>query len=85
MTKEGCKASEAARKLGISAGTLTRWKHELGQSPEERRAAADTKQELRRLRKEHKQLLLEVEILKKANAFFGGLPDNDDAGSSSGK
>jgi transposase len=71
ITEQGYTIIDAARNLGINAGMLGRWKREresLGDS-----ASCNLfvlKEELRRLRKENKELRMEREILKNAAAFF---------------
>ena len=69
VVEEGYKVSEAARKLGISANMLSRWRSEMKQPPEARQAAANDRQELNRLRKENRRLRMEQEILKKQRPF----------------
>jgi transposase len=71
ITEQGYSIVEAARNLGINAGMLGRWKREqesLANSVSDNPFAL--KEELRRLRKENKQLRMEREILKNAAAFF---------------
>ena len=71
VTDQGYSITEAARNLGINATMLGRWKREresLDNSVHENPFAL--KEELRRLRKENKQLRMEREILKNAAAFF---------------
>lgn len=70
VTEQGYSVSEAAKSLGISSKLLYNWK----QKPEEKQSgkslSADEREELKRLRKENKNLRMEKEILKKASAFF---------------
>ncbi len=71
VTEQGYSIVEAARNLGINATMLGRWKREreyLDNSVPGNPFAL--KEELRRLRKENKQLRMEREILKNAAAFF---------------
>ena len=70
VLEEGYSISQAARNLDINANMLAKWKRELKGDVEERKVAADEKEELRRLREEVRQLKMEREILKKATAFF---------------
>lgn len=69
VTEQGYTVALAASSLGISPKTLYPWvtqarnHHDGGLSDDERA-------ELKRLRKENKELRLEKEILKKASAFF---------------
>jgi transposase len=74
VIEQGYSLSEAARNLGIHPSLLRRWKNQIEQegknafpgkghmSPEE--------EEIRRLRRENRELRMEREILKKATAFF---------------
>jgi transposase-like protein len=61
--------SEVATELGLSSGQLSLWRNEhlVAGSAE---ALAQRKAELQRLKRENKRLEEEVEILKKAAAFF---------------
>ena len=58
-----------ARDLGITVGTLRRWL-EASRPPSEVPLTDDERTELKRLRKEVRELRMEREILKKATAFF---------------
>jgi transposase len=65
--------SQVCSDLGISDGALRDWvaKHDAQQPPAPNAALSSSeREELERLRKENKRLLLEREILKKAAAFF---------------
>ncbi len=64
--------SEAATELGIGPGQLSAWRNEhLAVGSAEALAARKAEQaELQRLKRENKRLEEEVEILKKAAAFF---------------
>ena len=74
VTEQGYKASEAARNLGIHHSSLRRWKNQFetngNQAFPGKGNLSPEKEELCRLRKENKRLLIEREILKKAAAFF---------------
>ena len=61
--------SEVVTELGLSPGQLSLWRNEhlVAGSAE---ALAQRKAELQRLKRENKRLEEEVEILKKAAAFF---------------
>ena len=61
--------SAIARDLGITVGTLRRWLDASRPQPEVL-LTEDERTELRRLRKENRELRMEREILKKATAFF---------------
>jgi len=73
ITEQGYSIAEAARNLGINANQLGRWKKEI-ENPADGNGGsgnlAAMQAELKRLRKENKQLRMEREILKKAAAFF---------------
>ncbi len=73
VTEQGYSIAEAARNLGVNANLLGRWKKDSEQSKDENQAPgsqAAMQAELKRLRKENKQLKMEREILKKAAVFF---------------
>jgi transposase len=76
VRQQGYAIAEAARNLGVDAGSIRRWVREfagsLGQAAD---AAApespgSLERENARLREENRGLLMEREILKKAAAFF---------------
>lgn len=64
--------SEAAAELGLSPGQLSQWRNEhLAAGSAEALALRKAEQaEVQRLRRENKRLEEEVEILRKAAAFF---------------
>ena len=64
--------SEVATEPGLSPGQLSSWRNEhLAAGPAEALAARKAEQaELQRLKRENKRLEEEVEILRKAAAFF---------------
>ena len=70
VLEQGYSVSEAAKSLGITAGMLYKWKELHEQQIEGKVLAEDEREELKRLRKEVKELRMEKEILKKASAFF---------------
>ena len=70
VTEQGHKLSEAGRHLGINPNLISRWKQEFAQDATGARLTADEREELTRLRRENRQLLMETEILKKATAYF---------------
>ena len=49
---------------------LYRWKEQIESQLEGKSLSVDEREELKRLRKENKNLRMEKEILKKASAFF---------------
>ena len=61
--------THVARDLGVHAGTLRLWV-ESARPKAEVPLTDDERSELRRLRKENRELRMEREILKKATAFF---------------
>ncbi len=66
--------SETARRLGINANMLRRWKREAETTPNGVFTGNDhvspEQDELRRLREENKRLRMERDILKKTVIFF---------------
>ena len=67
--------AEVARSVGIDRGVLYRWQRELRGKQEPigtvpKGLLPDEREELRRLRREVRQLQMDKEILKKATAFF---------------
>jgi len=67
--------AEVAQSVGIDRGVLYRWQRELRGKQEPVGAVPkgllpDEREELRRLRREVRQLQMDKEILKKATAFF---------------
>jgi transposase len=61
--------SSIARELGVAAVTLKTWVEATRPKPDIP-LTDDERSELRRLRKENRELRMEREILKKATAFF---------------
>ena len=70
VNEQGYKLSEVARRLGITANMLSRWKQEFMQESTGQHLTADEREELTRLRRENRELKLEADILKKATAYF---------------
>ena len=58
-----------ARDLGVNVGTLRAWLA-AARPPAEIPLTDDERSELRRLRRENRELRMERDILKKATAFF---------------
>ena len=70
MLDQGYSVPDAAKSLGIAANMLYRWKELHEQQITGKALVEDEREELKRLRKENKELRMEKEILKKASAFF---------------
>lgn len=70
VTEQGYKISEAARSLEIGDNLLRRWKREFEEDATGDSLSVDEREELKRLRKEVRNLRMEKEILKKASAYF---------------
>ena len=70
VLEQGYSVPEAAKLLGIASNILYRWKSKIESQPEGNSLSVDEREELKRLRKEVKNLRMEKEILKKASAFF---------------
>jgi len=74
VVEDGVPQTHVARELGISANTLSSWKRQLEKDSEQafpghgKQKPAD--EELTKLRRENAKLKREVEILKKAAAYF---------------
>lgn len=69
VTDQGYTVARAAASLGISDKTLHTWVT-LARNQSDGGLSDDERTELKRLRKENKELRFEKEILKKASAFF---------------
>jgi len=74
LVKKGSKSAfRVAKDLDLTPSALRNWVKQAeideGKGPEGALNTAE-KEELRKLRKENKQLIMEREILKKATAFF---------------
>jgi transposase len=70
VLNQGYSDPEAARSLGIASNMLYRWKQKVEDQQQGKVLSEDERDELKRLRKENKNLRMEKEILKKASAFF---------------
>lgn len=62
--------AQAAESLGIKTSLLYKWKEKIEAEQEGQDMTDNEREELKRLRKEVKELRMEKEILKKASAFF---------------
>jgi transposase len=74
VTEQGYSSTEVGRRLGINHSNISRWVRQhrrLLENPSMNPSSAqELEEEIKRLRKENKRLLMEREILKKAAAFF---------------
>lgn len=70
ITEQGYSYAEAGRNLGVNPNQLSRWKREIEEDSSDAGSTVALQAELKRLRKENKQLKLEREVLKKAATFF---------------
>ena len=70
ITEQGYTVPEAAKSLGIGTSMLYKWKQIIEDQQSGKALTADERDELKKLRKEVKNLRMEKEILKKASAFF---------------
>ena len=70
INEQGYSVPEAAKSLGINPNLLYRWKDQVDELAAGTALAEDERAELKRLRKEIKELRMEKAILKKASAFF---------------
>ena len=65
----GKNLSQVARELGVRSGLLSAWR-EAVEAERKTGLGTDELEELKRLRRDNDRLKMEVEILKKATAFF---------------
>jgi transposase len=76
LAREGSKSTAVlAKELGISESCLRNWVHQAdiddaGDSGSSTKLTSDEKRELAQLRRDKKRLEMEVEILKRAAAYF---------------
>jgi transposase len=70
VLEQGYSIAQAADSLGIKASLLYKWKEKIEAEKEGQDMTDNEREELKRLRKEVKELRMEKEILKKASAFF---------------
>jgi transposase len=78
LVRSGRTPEELAREFEPSAGAIRNWvrQAELDEGDRSDGLTTDERKELRRLRRENKQLRLEREILKKAAAWFARESDS---------
>lgn len=70
VREQGYSVPEAAKSLGINVNLIYKWKEKIEGELEGKSLSVDERFELKKLRKEVKELRMEKEILKKASAFF---------------
>lgn len=70
VREQGYSVAQAAKSLGIGTSLLYKWKEKIEANEAGKGLSEDEHTELKRLRKEVKELRMEKEILKKASAFF---------------
>lgn len=70
VNEQGYTIAEAARSLGVGANLVGRWRRQYAEEASGTRLGDDEREELKRLRKEVRQLRMEKEILKKASQYF---------------
>ncbi len=70
VTEQGYSQAEAGRSLGVGANLIGRWKREYDDEASAHGLSQDEREELKRLRRENRELRMEKEILKKASAYF---------------
>ena len=70
VIEQGYSVPQAAKSLGISDNLIYAWKTKLEEARSSTVLVENEREELKRLRKEVKNLRMEKEILKKASAFF---------------
>ena len=70
VTEHGYSVAKAAEAVGVSSGMLHKWKQAIEAERSGQALSEDERAELKRLRKENRDLRLEKDILKKASAFF---------------
>lgn len=67
---QGYSVPKAAEAVGVTAAMLYKWKEKIEAQARGEALSEDERAELKRLRKENRELRMEKEILKKASAFF---------------
>lgn len=67
---QGYSVADAAKSLGVGTSLLYKWKEKYKAQRQGIALEESERDELKRLRKENKELRMEKEILKKASAFF---------------
>ena len=70
VLEQGYSVAKAAEAVNVSPGLLHKWKDKAESEATGTSLAGNEREELKRLRKENKELRMEKEILKKASAYF---------------
>jgi transposase len=70
VLEQGYSVADAAKSLGVSTSLLYNWKEKHQALQQGITLEESERDELKRLRRENKELRMEKEILKKASAFF---------------
>jgi len=70
VREQGYSVPQAAKSLGINDNLIYKWKEKIEEELEGKSLSVDERAELKKLRREVKELRVEKEILKKASAFF---------------
>ncbi|MBT4077687.1 MAG: IS3 family transposase [Gammaproteobacteria bacterium] len=70
VREQGYSVPEAAKSLGIASNILYRWKQHIEEQQQGKSLAEDEREELKRLRKEIKNLRMEKEIFKKGQCLL---------------
>ena len=70
IQEEGMTIAQVKKTLGVSYNAIRKWLDESQNPRSNTELSNDEKEELRRLRKEVKELRMEREILKKSAPFF---------------
>ncbi|MBT3202690.1 MAG: IS3 family transposase [Gammaproteobacteria bacterium] len=70
VLEQGYSVPEAAKSLGIASNILYRWKQHIEEQQQGKSLAEDEREELKRLRKEVKNLRMEKEIFKKGQCLL---------------
>ena len=70
VTEQGYSIAEAARSLEVGSNLLGRWKREYEAQARGKTLDQEEREELKRLRRENRELRMEKEILKKASTYF---------------
>ena len=69
LETSGKGVSQIARELGVRSSVLSAWRNMVA-AERKTGLVSDEQEELKRLRRDNDRLKMEVEILKKATAFF---------------